>query len=157
MKPKELVKKKNRRRSAVDKNLMGYCGLYCGDCPAHTRVVADSARDLKKVLHQTRFDSFAREIPTEQFKHYAECYQCLDAMTKMRCRATCRDRSVNAKCKVRRCCLKQGYEGCWECTEFETCEKLDWLKTVHKNAHIKNMRIIAKEGISALVEGRRSW
>lgn len=151
------VKKKIQKRTAIDKNLVAYCGLYCGDCPAHTRVVADSARDLRKVLRQTRFDTFAREIPTEPFKHYVECYECLEAMAKMRCRKICRERSANAKCKIRRCCLKQGYEGCWECDEFEDCTKLDFLNSVHKNAHIKNLRIITKEGIAALVEERRNW
>jgi hypothetical protein len=149
--------KKNEKSQRVDRNLVAFCGLYCGDCPAYTRAIADRARELRAVLRQTRFDTFARKIPTEQFQHYVECYECLVAMTKMRCRQICRDRSSRTKCKIRKCCLKRGYEGCWECAEFEDCENLAWLTTVHKDAHIKNMRIIAKEGIAALVEGRRSW
>ena len=157
MTTRQPARKRGRQRSAVDKNLVTFCGLYCGDCPGYTGVLADTARDLRKTLRHTRFDIFAREFPTKQFKHYAECYECLGAMMKMRCRQKCRDRGSNAKCKIRRCCLKRGYEGCWECAEFEDCENLAWLTTVHKDAHIKNLRIIAKEGIGALVEGRRSW
>lgn len=141
----------------VDKGLMAYCGLYCGDCPSHKGNIADMARDLRKVLRQSRFDVFAREIPFKQFQHYPECYECLGAMVKMRCKRLCRGNGGPPNCKIRKCCLKRGYEGCWECLEFEDCEKLAWLTKIHKDAHIKNMRIIAKEGVSALVASRRSW
>jgi hypothetical protein len=153
----EKPAKKAHRSTRVDENLVAFCGLYCGDCPVYTRTIADRARDLRAVLRQTRFDIFARKIPTEQYQHYAECYECLGAMTKMRCRQTCRDRSSNAKCKIRKCCLNRGYEGCWECAEFEGCENLAWLKTVHEDSHVKNLRIVARHGIAGLVEGKRNW
>jgi hypothetical protein len=149
--------KKTKKRERVDKNLLAYCGLYCGDCPGYQGNIADLARDLRKVLRESRFDVFAREIPVKEFKNYPQCYECLGAMVKTRCRRTCRGRGGPTHCKIRNCCLKRGYEGCWECAEFEDCSKLAWLTKVHKDAHIKNMRILAKKGIGALVASQRSW
>ena len=36
--------------SKQDKNLVAYCGLYCGDCPMYKGKIADLARDLRKIL-----------------------------------------------------------------------------------------------------------
>lgn len=45
-----------------DKNLIAYCGLYCGDCFAHKGKVADLARDLRKELRQAKFDKTAKSL-----------------------------------------------------------------------------------------------
>ncbi|MGQ4914327.1 MAG: DUF3795 domain-containing protein, partial [Candidatus Asgardarchaeia archaeon] len=37
-------------------------------------------------------------------------------------------------CKIRKCCQKDELEGCWECGEFETCKKLNFLSPNHGNA-----------------------
>ena len=42
-----------------DKDLVAYCGLYCGECFSYRGKVADLARDLRKELRQTRFDKVA--------------------------------------------------------------------------------------------------
>ena len=38
------------KMSKQDKNLVAYCGLYCGDCPIYKGKIADLARDLRKIL-----------------------------------------------------------------------------------------------------------
>ena len=48
--------------------------------------------------------------------------------------------------------MKKNIEGCWECNEFETCKKLDFLKPSHGDAHIENLRKIKKQGIILLKE-----
>ena len=148
---------KKIKKTDVDKNLVAYCGLYCGDCPGYTGIVADKASELREVLQKTGFDTFARQIPDPKFKHYAEFDECLCAITETRCPAICRERGDDAKCDIRECSIERGYDGCWECGEFEDCQKLTRLTAVHKDAHINNLRIIAKEGISALVENKRRW
>jgi hypothetical protein len=40
-------------------DLIGYCGLYCGDCSGYTQTVADLSRDLRKELRRNRFDKMA--------------------------------------------------------------------------------------------------
>ena len=149
--------KKSQGKTCVDKNLVAYCGLYCGDCFGYQGTLADMARDLRKLLRQNKFDAVAADIPFKEFKHYAECYECLGGMVKLRCKNACRGGGGNPFCKIRSCCQRKGFDGCWECDEFKNCEKLTTLNTVHKNAHIKNLKIIAKDGIPALVEGKRNW
>jgi len=48
-------------------------------------------------------------------------------------------------------------DGCWECQEFETCAKLDFLKTGHGSAHLKNLRKIKKQGIERFLKGKKYW
>jgi hypothetical protein len=58
---------------------------------------------------------------------------------------------------MRKCCQQKGIDGCWGCDDFETCDKLDFLKPSHADAHIKNLRTINKKGVSAFLAGRRYW
>ncbi|MDW7732323.1 MAG: hypothetical protein SCH66_07830 [Methanolobus sp.] len=48
-------------------------------------------------------------------------------------------------------------DGCWECDVIETCEKLDFLKPVHDDGHIMNLKIIKKKGKSGFLEEKRHW
>ena len=50
-----------------DEKLIGYCGLYCGDCFAHKGIIADLARDLRKELRRTRFDIMAAALSEVPF------------------------------------------------------------------------------------------
>ncbi len=144
-----------------DNELVAYCGLYCGDCFGHKGNIADLARDLRKELRQAKFDKFAKEISqypfAKVFEHYQECYDVLGAMVKFRCKRACKNGGGPPFCKMRKCCQKNGYNGCWECAEFETCEKLDFLSAVHDDAHIKNLRKIKKKGLEEFLKGKRFW
>jgi hypothetical protein len=44
--------------------------------------------------------------------------------------------------------------GCWECGDFETCSKPDFLKPVHGDATIKNVRRIRKHGVADFLKGK---
>lgn len=143
------------------KNLMAYCGLYCGDCHGYTGVIPDLARDLRKELRACRYDKFAEFIADvgfgKAFKDYGKCYEVLGAMVKFRCRKGCKSGGGPPFCKMRKCCQKRGIEGCWQCEEFETCERLDFLNPVHGVAHIKNLRTIKKKGAEEFLKGKRYW
>ena len=93
----------------------------------------------------------------EAFNNYPQCYEVLGGMVKLRCRKICKDGGGPPFCKIRKCCQKKGINGCWECEEFETCEKLDFLKPGHGDAHIKNLRKINKQGIEEFLKGRKYW
>ena len=69
---------------ALKAELLGYCGLYCGDCTGYKGDIADMARDIRKLLRKYKFDKVAEAIPFKEFKHYRECYECLGAMVKLR-------------------------------------------------------------------------
>jgi len=140
-----------------NKELVAYCGLYCGDCFFYRGKIADLARDLRKELRRAKFDRVAEGIPFKEFKHYKECYEVLGAMVRLRCKKACRGGGGPPFCKIRKCCQKKNIVGCWECEEFETCEKLDFLKPVHKDAHLKNLGKIKSRGVDKFIEGNRDW
>jgi len=140
-----------------EKNLVAYCGLDCGDCFSYKGKVADLARDLRKELRQAKFDRVAEGIPFKEFKHYKECYEVLGAMVRLRCNNACKGGRGNQFCKVRKCCQKKGIEGCWQCDEFEACNKLDFLKPIHGDANLRNLRKLNKQGVVSFLEGKKYW
>jgi hypothetical protein len=146
---------------ADNRELIAYCGLYCGDCFGYKGKVADLARDLRKELRDSKFDKFAEFISKEKFgdayKDYDKCYKVLGAMVKFRCKRACKPGGGNPFCKVRKCCQKKGYEGCWECDEFDSCTKGDFLKEVHGEATTKNIRKIKRQGIQRFFDGLKYW
>jgi hypothetical protein len=145
------------KMSEQDKNLIAYCGLCCGDCFGYKGKIADLARDLRKELRQAKFDRVVEGIPFKEFRNYKECYEVLGALVRLRCKNACKGGGGNPFCKIRKCCQKKDIEGCWECDEFETCEKLDFLKANHGDAHIKNLRKIKKQGTEEFFKGKKYW
>jgi len=142
----------------MNKNLVAYCGLYCGDCFFFKGEIANLAKNLRKELREAKFkrnykefSKFAREL-----KNFPVCYEVLGAMIRMRCKG-CKNGGGYPFCKIRKCCQKKGIEGCFECEKFEKCKKLDFLKPTHGIAHIKNLRKIKREGILAFIRGKRYW
>jgi len=144
-----------------EQEMIAYCGLYCGDCFGHTQKVADMARDLRKEFRQNRFDklapNFAKVPFFKEFKDYDKCYKLLGLLVKLRCNRTCRGNGGPPDCKIRNCARKKKIEGCWECDDFASCEKLEILELPHGVAHIKNLRKIKKLGTKAFVKEKKHW
>jgi len=142
-----------------DKKLIAYCGLYCGDCINYKGEIADLSRDLRKKLRQAKFDRISKGLSKyfKEFKDYEKCYATLGAMVRLRCSRVCRDGGGPPFCNIRKCCEKKNIQGCWECEEFETCTKLDFLKPIHEDAHLKNLKKIKKQGTDKFISGKRYW
>jgi len=141
------------------KNLTAYCGLYCGSCFIYQGKIADLARDLRKELRITKLRRFAGMI-SKYFKPYAnydQTYELLGMMVKLRCQRTCHNGGGPPSCKIRNCCMKKDIAGCWECDEFENCQKLDFLRAVHDDAHLRNLRKIKKQGMQKFLQGTKYW
>jgi hypothetical protein len=138
--------------------LMGYCGLYCGDCFNHKGEIADQARDLRKKLREEHFDNAATGLSKffKDFNDYEKCYNVLGAMVKLRCSKGCRN-GRGPHCTPGMCSIKKGYAGCWECGEFEDCKKLKFLDPIHGDGHLKNLRNIRKKGVEGFIQGKRYW
>ncbi|HEY5527087.1 MAG TPA: DUF3795 domain-containing protein [Candidatus Anoxymicrobiaceae bacterium] len=133
-----------------------YCGLYCEDCCFGQGKIADLARDLRKELRAARFDKVAEVIPFMSSEDYASAYAAMGVLVKMRCKG-CRGGSRSKMCKVAQCTIKKGYAGCWECAEFEECTKLEFLETLHGEAHKQNLRKIKRSGIDEWVASGPKW
>ena len=126
---------------------MAYCGLNCAECFNHKGEIANLARDLRKKLREEKFDRVAPGLAKffKSFQNYEVCYEVLGAMVRLRCGRACRNGGGNPSCKIRLCCRKKEIGGCWECAEFESCQKLDFLKPIHGDEHLNNLRGMRKE------------
>lgn len=146
---------------AEENELLAYCGLYCGDCHGYKGKIPDLARDLRKELRAAHYDRFAASFSQSPFgkplAHYMECYDALGLMMKFRCKKGCRKGGGPPFCKIRICCQEKGIAGCWECDEFESCKKPEFLVPVHGDAHIKNLRAVKKKGVKGFLSGKRYW
>ena len=140
-------------------NLVAYCGLYCGDCHGYKGTIPDMARDLRKELRKSKYSKFAKGVSKffKVLEKYDTCYEVLGAMVKFRCKRACKNGGGPPFCKMRKCCQKKEIQGCWECDEFETCTKLNFLKPIHDDAHIKNLRKIKKSGMDEFLKGKKYW
>jgi hypothetical protein len=145
----------------TSENLVAYCGLYCDDCHGYNGRIPDLARDLRKELRAARYEKFAEFISRynfgKDFAAYEECYKVLGAMVKFRCRKGCKAGGGSPFCKIRKCAEKKEIDGCWECEDYKTCEKLDFLIPVHGDAHIKNLNAIKRKGKKGFIEGKHYW
>lgn len=144
-----------------EENLIAYCGLYCRQCHGYSGIIPDMARDLRKELRKIHYDKFAAFISTYSFgkdyKDYEKCYKVLGAMVKFRCKKGCRNGGGSPFCKIRKCVQQKEIDGCWQCEEFEDCEKLEFLEPVHGNAHLKNIKAIKKKGKKDFIKDSPEW
>ena len=136
--------------------MAAYCGLYCEKCAFHTGTIPDLARDLRKELRKARFEKVAEVIPFLDAEAYKQTYEFLGSLVKLRCKG-CKVGSRSQFCHIAQCAVKKGYEGCWECDEFPSCKKLDFLAPVHGDAHLKNLRKIKKVGVEEWVAQGPLW
>lgn len=142
-------------------NLIAYCGLYCGDCHGYKQNIQDLSRDLRKELRMSKYEKFAKFMAKsnfgKEFKDYDKCYKVLGGMVKFRCHKGCRNGGGNPFCSIRKCCIKKKYDGCWQCDEFERCKKLEFLKEVHGDGHIRNLKRLKRNGKAKFIKGKRDW
>jgi hypothetical protein len=145
----------------VDDTPVAFCGLCCLDCHSNNGKIADLARDLRKDLRRANYEKFADALSVypfgHAFKNYGDCYELLGLMMKFRCKKGCRAGGGPPFCKIRKCCQEKALNGCWECESFEGCEKLDFLNSVHGNAHRKNLALIQEKGTGGFLKGKRNW
>ena len=150
--------------SRHESGLTAYCGLYCGDCIRYRSRAADLARDLLNELQDTEFNKYAeiKSSSTEQFdavkqfEHYRECCEVLEAIIALQCNNPCRvGRGCSSfSCKILECSRKKGFEGCWQCDEFESCGKFEPLKAIHGDSPRQNLKRIKELGLDRWAEHR---
>ena len=140
---------------------VSYCGLLCSDCPLYAGKISDMARDLRKELRRVQYDKFAKYISKfpagKEFEKFKERYTVLGTLMTFRCEQGCRNGGGTNNCEIRQCNQNQNFQGCWQCSKFKNCSKLDTLNALHGNAHRKNLETIRKKGISELTNENDRW
>jgi hypothetical protein len=130
----DYIERRRNDEMKERKDLLAYCGFYCGDCLGYTGVIADAAKNFMMVLEKYKFDQTAKSVFPENLKDYDRLCEMLGFMTGLKCPTICRERKDSGtSCKVRKCCRERGFYACYECGDFEICEKL---KSLHEGASL---------------------
>lgn len=92
----------------------------------------------------------------DTFKQMPEFLNILDSIIKLQCKTTCQEIggcSIGGnthECDALRCIKSKGYDGCWQCGEFENCDKLKLLKINYGYVIEDNLKTIKEKGIKAV-------
>jgi hypothetical protein len=140
-------------------DLLAYCGLYCGDCAGYSGDIAEAAQHLKQTVERYKFHQTAKHLFAKELHDYESLRKMIDFMTQLKCPKPCRQKTVDeAKCEILKCCRQRGFYACHECTDFESCNKLQPLSGLHGESCIKNLRAIKEMGIENWIRnGKRLW
>jgi hypothetical protein len=142
-------------------DVISYCGMNCGTCPAYTQSIATLAKGLQKELHRSKCDRAApglAKIPAfSAFKHYGRFSDLLAVLAKMVCKKPCRAGGGSPQCKIRMCVKAKDLSGCWQCDDFTACSILKELETYGDvdKTYLKNLRKIKRQGPAAFAKAQR--
>jgi hypothetical protein len=133
-----------------DKDLTAYCGLYCGDCVRFKCKASDLSALLLDELERIRFQEYSKvkRRHAKELEHYESMIIALKGISSIKCDVPCRLGGDGGSCQIIGCVKDKAIEGCWECAEFEECDKLIFLKQFHGDALLKNLRKIKDFGIN---------
>lgn len=141
-----------------EEDLTAYCGLYCGDCIRYQCRASDIAKDLLEELEKRQFSQYAavKRIQMPEFGHYESMTLTLKAVSEVKCETPCRlgGDGCGGSCEIVSCVKDKQFRGCWECAEFETCKKLDFLKPFHDDAPLRNLLKIKEMGLGSWAKHR---
>jgi len=107
--------------------------------------VSEAAKSLRRELRAAKLKDAWKDIPF--LGEYEPFKKALDGLAMLRCTNACRGGGGNPWCKIRKCCQKKGFVGCWGCTDFETCNKL-------LERYIKNLKKIKRVGIDGFIKAK---
>jgi hypothetical protein len=119
-------------------NLIAYCGLNCEECFGYKKTVSEAAKNLRREMRSAKLKEIWPSVPF--LGDYAVFKKSLDGLAMMRCPKACRGGGGNPWCKIRKCCQKKAFSGCWTCSDFESCNKLE-------ERHVKLIKALIKAGV----------
>ena len=132
--------------------LTAYCGIYCGDCIRFKCKASNLSKCLLDEINKNHFLEYARvkKKYDKEFEKFEILPTLLKAISKLKCETPCRSGGDGSggTCPIIACVKAKNIEGCWDCDDFETCDKLRYLMPFHGNSILENLRLIKKHGIN---------
>jgi hypothetical protein len=92
----------------------------------------------------------------KSFERFSTFLEVLDGLINLQCKTTCREAGgcsiggVTHKCEALKCINEKDLQGCWECEDFVSCEKLSFLKRNYGDTIDGNLEVIRNNGIKAV-------
>ncbi len=140
---------------ARDREFTAYCGLYCGDCIPFNQSLFNAAERLREELDRRQFDKYAelKSRKNKVFNDYGTFKKVLSELIDLRCARTCINNGGNPDCRIRGCVHRKGLNGCWECSDFESCDLLE-PSLYHGDTPRHNLRLIKEYGVENWADKR---
>jgi hypothetical protein len=141
-------------------DMIGFCGLHCGTCPAYTQSIANPAGELRRELIRNKCDKSASRMARipgfGPFAHYRRFDDLLALLAKMRCRKPCRLGGGSPGCRIRKCAQGRNLAGCWQCDGFSGCARLHTLEEYGDidRTYLKNLRRIKRQGVAGFLRAQ---
>ncbi len=152
---KKVVKSSAKRKKSAfsDAELVAYCGVNCKDCMARSRRRLELAQMFKASLQELPLDLFKQILPP--FRNVDTVVEFLDFLPQLTGTQTCCTSAEqpcgNPQCEIRICVKGKGFRTCAECTDYRTCQKLDFLKPHHATL-LSDLDLIKKKGFDNYVD-----
>lgn len=141
-----------------ERDLTAYCGLYCGDCIRYQSRASELAEELLEEIKKTKFTEYAnvKKSHKKEFENFDTFLPLLKVISEIKCERPCRigGDGCEGECEVIKCVRSKAFEGCWECNDFEICDKLIFLKPFHGNGPLENLKIIKELGLDNWAKDR---
>ncbi len=148
-KKKSKVKSEKQGKIYSDEDLVAYCGINCKDCRERGFRRSKLGQEFKKALEELPLDVFKQLMPG--FEDIDKVMKFLDTFgnfTAMQTCCTCKDHPCgDPQCQIRTCVKKKGYRTCAECSDYQSCSKLDFLKPHHETL-ISDLDYIKENGFN---------
>lgn len=99
----------------------------------------------------------------ESFKQMPMFLNILNNIVKLQCKKTCQEAGgcsiggVVHKCDLLKCMESKGYKGCWECSDFEDCDKLKLREKAYGKSIQCNLKTIKSNGAEAVKPRGKSY
>jgi len=140
------------------KELLAYCGSYCGECPEYTGEIADAAGELMAKLEAHRYDRVASCVFPGKLGNLDEFSEMLSFISNLRCPGSCRESLGGVVgCPVKECCIERGFFACYECEELDSCQELRSLNQgMHVENSLRNLRDIRAVGLDDWIYSKKS-
>lgn len=126
-----------------EKNLVGYCGVYCRDCVCYRNIFKGRAQDLLDDIEKSEWIKMVWEnlnapFGVDQFlaglKWLASSPGCLG----------CRAGAGWPDCPVRTCAQAKKVRGCYECEEYP-CPTVSVEEAAHQRELTETVRTLGLE------------
>lgn len=112
---------------AAVKDVVGPCGIKCGECAMGNGTMRGTAIDLSNYLRMYDVASWASAIPGGDAIDFKQLEQGLIwVQSSMKCPG-CLSGGGSTECPIRICSKEKGHASCSQCSSLRPCTKFDWL------------------------------
>lgn len=118
------------------KDQVGFCGIWCGSCPAGNGAIVELTRKYEELIKKWELEKW---VPKGfDFKEFAKGLACIQTMSLC---PGCRKGGGGPSCRVRLCALGKGLDDCSQCDQIIECKNFDQLETSNPKIKTDLMKI----------------